>query len=190
MSRPQGAERGIKWLHSCLLQFIKVYSTIGYSKALIKMRVIYLFTRLLFTSFQLFAQSSTSNIAQKPSEELSKELIKKLYDFTDAWAKSDTVTLSKMLAPEYRHSDVSGALQHHDDWLIYAANKREVIDVKMYNTEILLYHSDIAVITGEISYLWGANKEFQQLRFTQIWNMNQGQWKRVAFQGTYILKAK
>ena len=154
------------------------------------MKISYLFIVLLSFYFQPFAQSPKQLIAHKPSEALSKELIKNIYDFTNAWAKSDTQTLSKMLAPEYKHSDVYGALQHRNDWLTYATNKREVSDLKIYNTEILLYHDDVAVITGEISYLWGAEKVNQELRFTQIWTKSKRQWKRSVFQGTYINKLK
>ena len=139
--------------------------------------------------FQPFAQSS-KQIIRHPSEYLTRELIKNMYLFSEAWAKSDTVTLSKMLAPQYQHSDVTGALQHRNDWLIFAANKRVVSDLKIYNTEVLLYHDDVAVITGEISYLWGIDKLEQELRFTQIWTKNKSEWKRSAFQGTYITKAK
>ncbi len=133
-----------------------------------------------------FSQAAKRLTPQKPSDALEKILIKKIYDFTNAWASSDTVLLNSLLAPEYRHSDVFGALQHKKDWLIFAAAKRAVTEVELSDLETLIYDKDLAVITGKISYLFGPEKLKQVLRFTQLWKNDSNHWRRVSFQGTYV----
>ena len=133
-----------------------------------------------------YSQAAKRLTPQKPSDALEKILIKKIYEFTNAWASSDTVVLNSLLAPEYRHSDVFGALQHRKDWLMFAAAKREVIDIELSNLETLIYDKTLAVITGKISYLFGPQKLNQVLRFTQLWRNDSNHWRRVSFQGTYI----
>jgi hypothetical protein len=126
----------------------------------------------------------------KPSGALGKILIKEMYDFTNAWGMSDTATLSKLLSPEYRHSDVFGEIQYRDQWLIFAAQKRDIANLEINDLEILLYWDKMAVITGKMTYLFGKEKIKQDLRFTQIFGNYNGQWKRIAFQGTYIKNIK
>lgn len=132
-----------------------------------------------------FAQANKKFAPRKPSAALEKMLIQKIYAFSDAWGKSDTITLNKLLAPEYRHSDVFGEIQHKKDWLTFAATKRDVANLKIFDVEILMYNN-LAVITGKMNYLFGTEKIRQDLRFTQIWGTYNGQWKRMAFQATYI----
>ena len=51
---------------------------------------------------------------------------------------SDTATLSKLLAPEYRHSDVFGEIQHRNEWLIFA-QQRAIANLEINDLEILMY---------------------------------------------------
>ena len=136
------------------------------------------------------AQSTKIMAPAKPSRSLEKILIREMYDFSTAWGMSDTATLSHLLAPEYRHSDVFGEIQHRNEWLVFAANKREITNLEINDVEILMYDVNMAVITGKMSYLFGAEKMKQDLRFTQIFGNYNGHWKRTAFQGTYIKNVK
>jgi hypothetical protein len=144
--------------------------------------LIFFITLIHYTSV---AQSKT-NAPTKPSSALEKILIQEVYDLTNAWGNGDTATLSKLLAPEYRHSDVFGEIQHRNDWLILAAKKKDVANLEINDIEILMYYDNMAVITGKMAYLFGTKKIKQDLRFTQILVNYDGQWKRTAFQGTYI----
>jgi Domain of unknown function (DUF4440) len=136
------------------------------------------------------AQSTKTIAPAKPSSALEKILIQEIYDFSNAWGMSDTATLNKLLAPEYRHSDVFGEIQHRNEWLIFAAKKRTMADLEINDIEILMYNDNMAIITGKMTYLFGAEKIKQDLRFTQIFGNYNGQWKRAAFQGTYIKNVK
>jgi hypothetical protein len=148
---------------------------------------------ILFTTVIHYASvaQSTKIIAPiKPSSALEKILVQEMYDFSNAWGTSDTATLSKLLAPEYRHSDVFGEIQHRNEWLIFAAKKRTMADLEINDIEILMYYDNMAVVTGKMTYLFGTEKIRQDLRFTQIFGNYNGQWKRTAFQATYIKNVK
>ena len=70
---------------------------------------------LFFTIIHYASVAQSTNIIAptKPSGALEKILIQEMYDFSNAWGKGDTATLSKLLAPEYRHSDVFGDIFLH-----------------------------------------------------------------------------
>ena len=84
----------------------------------------YLILFITLTHYTSVAQSTKIIAPTKPSSALEKILIQEMYDFSNAWGMGDTATLSKLLAPEYRHSDVFGEIQHRNEWLIFAAKKR------------------------------------------------------------------
>ncbi len=145
------------------------------------------FIIIIFTIIHLTADAqSTKLTGQKPSSKVEKILIQTIYDFSNAWGKSDTVTLARLLSSEYRHSDIFGKILHKKDWLAFASIKREVTDLKISDIEILIYPGGIAAITGSMYYLFGPEKIKQTLRFTQILRNYNGQWKRIIFQATLI----
>ena len=150
----------------------------------------YLILLITITHYTGVAQSTKIIAPAKASPALEKILIQEMYDFSHAWGTSDTATLSKLLAPEYRHSDVFGEIQHKNEWLIFAAKKRDIANLEINDIEILMYNDNIAVITGKMTYLFGTEKIKQDLRFTQIFGNYNEQWKRTAFQGTYIKNVK
>ena len=153
------------------------------------MQGLFFFILTLF-SLNAYSQQTTSDQPIKPNEIIRQELFQKIQDFTEAWSRSDTAALNKLLANEYRHSDIWGKILHKQDWLIYAAAPRKISDIHINDLELLLYNSNLAVATGKMSYLWGEEKLMQEIRFTQIWSNNDGQWKRTAFQATLIDKLK
>ena len=150
----------------------------------------YLILFVTLTHFTTVAQSTKTIVPTKPSAALEKILIQEMYDFSNAWGRSDTATLNRLLAPEYRHSDVFGEIQHRNEWLIFAAMKRDISDLQINSIEILKYNDNMAVITGKMTYLFGSEKIKQDIRFTQIFGKYNGHWKRIAFQGTFIKSAK
>ena len=149
-----------------------------------------LFFILTVFYLNVFSQQSISVQPIKPDERIQQELLQKIQGFTEAWGKSDTAALRKLLAAEYRHSDIWGKIQHKEDWLTYAATPRKISDIVSSDVEILLYNNNIAVITGKMSYLFGEEKLTQEIRFTQVWTINEGEWKRATFQATLIDKSK
>ena len=138
----------------------------------------------------VYSQQKASTQPKKPTEIIRQEILQKIQYFTEAWGKSDTVVLGRLLADEYRHSDIWGKILHRQDWLTYAATPRKISDIVANDIEIILYNDNIAVVTGKMSYKFGEEKVTQEIRFTQIWSNNDGQWKRTTFQATLIDKSK
>src|SRR5215510_5385458 len=99
----------------------------------------YLIFFIALTHYASDAQSTKTIALTKPSSALEKKLIQEMYDLTNAWGMGDTATLSKLLAPEYRHSDVFGEIQHKDEWLMLAAKKKDLADLEINDVEILTY---------------------------------------------------
>lgn len=137
-----------------------------------------------------FAQQKANFLPIKPNEKVRQELLHKIQSFTEAWANSDTAYLGKLLANEYRHSDIWGKILHRQDWLIYAAAPRKISEIVANDIEMLIYDDHMVIITGKMSYNFGEEKITQEIRFTQIWSNNDGKWKRVTFQATLIDKTK
>jgi Domain of unknown function (DUF4440) len=137
-----------------------------------------------------FPQQKINAQSTRPTEQIRQELLQKIQDFTEAWAKSDTVFLSRLLANEYKHTDIWGKILHRQEWLTYAITPRIISDIVSNEVEILQYSDNLAIITGKMSYKFGVDKQTQEIRFTQIWSKNAGQWKRITFQATLIDKSK
>ena len=137
---------------------------------------------IFFTVIQITGHAQST----KPSSNVEKILIQTMYDFSNAWGKSDTATLAKLLSPEYRHTDVFGKIQNKKEWLAFAASKRAVTDLNISDIDILMYPAGIAAVTGNMHYLFGPDKIKQALRFTQLLRNDNGQWKRIIFQATLI----
>lgn len=137
-----------------------------------------------------FAQQKAESHAIKPSETVRKELIQIIETSIIAWGNSDTLTLSKHLAPEYKHSDIYGKILTRQEWLNYASKPRSVSDYKTEDVDIVLYNSNVAVVTGKNSHQSSKSSKRTELRFTQVWVKNDGLWKRSAFQGTLIDESK
>ena len=138
----------------------------------------------------VYSQQKKSIQPKKPTEIVRQEILQKIQYFTEAWGKSDTVALGRLLADEYRHSDIWGKILHRQDWLMYAAMPRKISDIVANDIEIILYNDNIGVVSGKMSYKVGEEKVIQEIRFTQIWSKNNGQWKRTTFQATLIDKSK
>ena len=137
-----------------------------------------------------FAQQKANFLPLKPTEKVRQALLHRIQSFTEAWAESDTAYLGKLLADEYQHSDIWGKILHRQDWLKYASAPRKISEIITNDVEMLIYNDHMAVITGKMSYKVGEEKVIQEIRFTQIWGNNDGQWKRAAFQATLIDKTK
>lgn len=153
------------------------------------MKGLYVFL-LTIVSLNVCAQRKASVQSIKPNEKVRKEILHKIQFFTEAWAGSDTASLSKLLANEYRHTDIWGKILHRQDWLTYAAASRKISAIATDDIEILIYNDHMAIVTGKMSYKFGEEKVAQEIRFTQIWSNGDGKWKRTTFQATLIDKTK
>jgi hypothetical protein len=147
-------------------------------------------TILAISYLSSLAQQNANIQAVKPSETVRQEIIQVMQNSIVAWGVSDTLTLSKLLAPEYRHSDIYGKILSRQEWLNYASKPRSVSDYKTEDVDIVLYNNNLAVVTGKNSHQSSKSSKRTELRFTQVWIKNNGLWKRSAFQGTLIDESK
>lgn len=153
------------------------------------MKVLFAFF-LTVVCLNVFAQQLSNSQPKQPTELVRQELLHNIQRFTNSWAQSDTATLAKLLADEYRHTDIWGKILHKQDWLVYAATPRQISDIATDDVETFIYYEHLAVVTGKMSYAFGEQKLAQELRFTQVWSNSDGHWKRTTFQATLIDKTK
>lgn len=145
---------------------------------------------LMITCSNILSQKTITAYPVTPDKNLRNELLQNIQSFTEAWGNSDTAFLSKLLAKEYRHTDIWGKILQREDWLTYAAIPRKISNIVTTDAEILLYNNNLASVTGKMAYQYGDEKLTQEIRFTQLWSRNNGLWKRTTFQATLIDKSK
>lgn len=153
------------------------------------MKTISIVIVLMISYLNILSQKPINAQLLSPDAKVRNELLQNIQSFTEAWGNSDTTVLSRLLAKEYRHTDIWGKILHREDWLTYAAMPRKISNIVTTDTEILLYNN-LAAVTGKMAYEYGTEKLIQEIRFTQLWSRNNGQWKRTTFHATLIDKSK
>ena len=103
-----------------------------------------------------------------------------------AWTQNNLDTLEKYISANYKHTDVRGQLQDRKTWLADVAGRKEkhvvLPDIEFEDTQIQI-NGDYAMVTGINRFSGNAIKK---LRYTQVLKKEQGIWKRILFQATYI----
>ena len=135
---------------------------------------------LIFAAWFLCA-----GIAQAAAND-EQEIRSLVTQFGTAWAHSDTAVLDKLLAPDYIHTDIYGAVQHRTEWLKYAGQPR-ALEIEFEDVDVRVF-GDVAIVTGG-NTIWNpkdGKEKANRIRFTQVWQRNKGGWQRLAFQATPI----
>ncbi len=140
----------------------------------------------------LFAAGLTQTVETFVQENLQHEQeIRKLLDeFAQAFAKTDTVVLKKLVADDYIHTNLDGGVLNKSQWLERAKMRLAEIDAGKFKITHYSYddiririYGNTAVATG-LAKTEGLRegKEFKwNLRFTNVWVKRDGLWQRVAF---------
>ena len=152
----------------------------------------YIFHFILFLTLSspLFALSQKTFTGEQIEVNRTIQLIGK------AWSQNNLDTLEKYIDADYKHTDVMGQLLDRKSWLGYVASRKEkhVVnpDISFENTEIRII-GDFAFVTGMNSFSGNAytpndanSQKTKKLRYTQVLKKEQGMWKRLLFQATYI----
>jgi ketosteroid isomerase-like protein len=124
------------------------------------------------------------------------EVNKTIFAIGRAWSQNNLDTLEKYIAPGYKHTDVRGQIQDRKTWLGDVA-ERKVKNVKIPEIEFegiqIQLDGDFAFVTGINSFSGSSNspndpnvQKIKRLRFTQVLKKEEGIWKRLLFQATYI----
>lgn len=145
---------------------------------------------LLIALYPVIARSQ-STLTQEQNE-----VNKTIVAIGRAWTQNNLDTLDKYIAPGYKHTDVRGQIQDRKTWLGDVAERKEkkvkIPDIEFADIQIQL-DGDFAFVTGINSFSGSAPnpnesnvQKIKRLRFTQVLKKEQGIWKRILFQATYI----
>lgn len=109
--------------------------------------------------------------------------------FGKAWAAGDTAVLEALVAPGYAHVDASGRPPRPRAWLAYAALRTGRSTEVAFDELTVRHHGDLAIVVG-LNRTDGAgtrsaiDTRLLAIRFTQVWVLQDGHWRREAFQAT------
>ncbi len=117
---------------------------------------------------------------------MASTLLNSVHAFGHAWARRDIPALQALLAPGYIHTDFEGRVFQRDQWLEYAASQEHGSGVSFHDL-VAVEHGTTGIVTGsnEIS---GGSMGSSTIRFTQVWLQLSGEWRRLAFQATKVVR--
>jgi len=130
-----------------------------------------------------------SSLGQQPASE--KELRLAVSDFGRAFASADVSALQLLLTEDYTHvNGSSGNVITRDQWLGWVASRRAELDagtlvIETYTVEDLRVqlYGETAVVSGIVRSrgLNGGTPFDSNIRFTNVWVLEEGVWRRAAF---------
>jgi ketosteroid isomerase-like protein len=119
-----------------------------------------------------------------------QQLCRRVQEFGKAWARADFVTMDRLLAPGYIHTDDRGQVQNRSAWLKLMHRRAPQLRT------LKISFSDIQIrLMGKLALVTGGNlirstvkmpMPAEHLRFTQLWVRNPSGWQRLAFQATPV----
>ena len=144
-------------------------------------------TAVVVAFFMLFLPNPA--VAEEPCRET--EVRAAVSAFGRAFVEADVSALATFLTANYVHiNGRSGSVLNRDDWLRWVESRRAELDsgelvVSTYRIEDVRVElsGDIAVVTG-VAFLSGTrngNALTSQLRFSNVWILKGGTWRRAAF---------
>jgi ketosteroid isomerase-like protein len=104
-----------------------------------------------------------------------------------AYAKRDIATLDRLTADDYVQTDVRGGVLNRAQWLDFVRNRKSELTVDCDSVEVRFY-GDAAVVTGGWTYtrMSPDKNSTTRSRWTSVWTKSGTDWKRHAFQNTYV----
>lgn len=136
---------------------------------------------------------SFNSCMSPPSEEMIRE---RVADFDEAFRTGDVTALDDMISENYLHTNPSGNVISRENWLSWNRSRAEelnsgVLTVESYETSEL----DIRIVSFNTALVSGINEAngvrngepFQtKVRFSHVWILEDGNWKRAVFHDSYI----
>ena len=104
-----------------------------------------------------------------------------------AYAKRDLAALASLTADDYVQTDVRGGVSNRAQWLDFVRNRKSELTVDCDSVEVHFY-GDTAVVTGGWTYtrMLPDKNATTRSRWTSVWTKSGADWKRHAFQNTYV----
>ena len=136
---------------------------------------------------------ASAQASQSPDQQ---DVLKAILLIGNAWSQNNLDSLEKYIHEEYRHTDVRGEIQNRSEWLNYVKERKAKNlsnpKVEFEQTQIKVY-GDYALVTG-INVFSGLaytandtnSKGPRKLRYSQVLKKENGIWKRILFQATYL----
>ncbi len=122
-------------------------------------------------------------------------LLEALETFNQAFANADVETLDQMITSNYIHTNSNSKSFGREPWLNYLKGRQSKIadgtltvqEYRLDDREIA-FHGNTAIVTGKIvmSGVEDSNTFSREIRVTNIWVNEKGQWKRAGFHDTRI----
>jgi hypothetical protein len=151
-----------------------------------------LYHALLFLSILLPFMSRSQTTLTSDQQEVNRTILA----IGKAWSQNNLDTLEKYIEADYRHTDVRGQILDRKSWLGYVADRKakdvKNPDISFEDTQINIY-DDFAFVTGVNTFSGNAftsnesgSAKPKRLRYTQVLKKENGIWKRIIFQATYM----
>ena len=104
-----------------------------------------------------------------------------------AYASRDLATLDWLTARDYVQTDVRGTVLNRAESMDFVRNRQSTLSIKCEDVEVRFYGS-VAVATGAWTYTnhKTTGNVVTHSRWTSVWTKENGDWKRRAFQNTYV----
>ena len=115
--------------------------------------------------------------------------------FAEAFQNGDVETIEGLLGSTYSHCNSSGSRPSREQWLEwYGSRAEEIREGRFTYTEYeiedirIQFHGEVAVVTMVNTYKASNNGESVsgRLLLTQVWAIEDGEWKRIAFHDSRI----
>jgi ketosteroid isomerase-like protein len=149
--------------------------------------------------WQVVNWQSTRMAQPDEATKVDEEIMQLERDWSAAYLKHDTTTISNLLADDYVGTDGRGIVTNRADEIEEAATPKpgstpppfEVLDETVTDMKVRVY-GDTAVLNGRvIEKIKSKEKESEiQYRRTTVWVKRQGRWQCVSFHGSRILEGR
>ena len=125
-----------------------------------------------------------------PAETVESTVLSKVQVFVDAFRDGDVETIQGLLGSSYSHCNSNGSRPTKDEWLAWfttrAADTRagRFVYTEYRNDDVRIQIHDLVAVVTAVNVAAGTRDGTpfsHRLRFTQVWILEEGKWKRIAF---------
>lgn len=131
-----------------------------------------------------------------PAQTVESRVLSKVQTFADAFRDGDIETIQGFLGSSYSHCNSDGSSPTKEEWLAWfntrATDTRagRFVYTEYHNEDIRIHvHEAVAVVTA-VNVATGTRDGApftHRLRFTQVWALEEGEWKRIAFHDSRVV---
>ncbi|MBO6524228.1 MAG: nuclear transport factor 2 family protein [Balneolaceae bacterium] len=130
---------------------------------------------------------------KQPDQQL---IAQRIQEFDTAYKTGDVEKLDEMISFDYLHTNPSGNIVTRENWLNWNISRARAIEsgelvISAYETSELNIRikNQYTVVASGVNYASGTDKgePFEtKVRFTHVWVLEDGLWKRAVFHDSYL----